>query len=85
MENGGIILLDYCEWINGKTGLIEGSSLKNYKKKGKTSILCANKLYANLKQKAKEEDFKYQAVKERIKEQFGIWTDTFKVKDLQIM
>lgn len=33
----GIFTLSQEEWLNGKTGLPEGSSLKNYKQKGKIS------------------------------------------------
>jgi hypothetical protein len=54
MENCGIIIGDYCEWINGKTGLTEGSSLNNYKKKGKTSLFSKNKLYLKVPESLKE-------------------------------
>lgn len=40
----GIFACGREEWINGRTGLPEGSSLKNYKSKGKVSAFCEGKL-----------------------------------------
>ena len=57
-----------CEWLNGKTGLPEGSSLKNYKKKGKVSR-CSEAHLSRVFEDydaREEETFKWEAVRARV-------------------
>jgi hypothetical protein len=54
-------------WLGGKTGLPEGASLK---KIGKVSDFCSESLYKKYESKF-EEEFKYHAIKDRIKMLFG--------------
>jgi hypothetical protein len=40
----GIMMDSEQEWVNGKSGLPEGSSLKNYRAKGRVSHFSESKL-----------------------------------------
>ena len=59
----GIVTEDVEEWINGKSGLPEGSSLKNFKEKGKISQF-SERTFHSLYPEYKEgkDSFKYEAI-----------------------
>lgn len=75
----GILTNGHAEWLNGKTGLPEGSSLQNYATKGRISLFSDNALLRDFPEiENRSKMFQYAAIKERVKMLFGIWPDSYK-------
>ena len=71
----GVICQNEVSWLNGRTGLPEGVNIN--KKICKISEFSTKNIYDECLSHM-EEEFKYVAIKERIKLLFGEWTDDYK-------